>query len=402
MKRVITITFLLFPLLLAAQRYGIEYENNFESLSPFQGMDTVKSNPTAIEVSSTVKYGNQSASFLVNSSDSLKSSVMRSQFILPSNNLINFTSWYGMSFYLDEYPTNEFDSYSTLMEFDKINTEHLPPLLINYQGQYNYMTAIVGSVQSNGQDLETHWNIGPVKLKSWNDLIMNIKWSNDSSGYIKIWINDTLRLFVNGPNNTTPNYLRVGVDKIDWRLNWQTDETGIPSRRLLIDEFRVGSDNSDYYSVKPGDVIVLSVGTVRELSAIKIGKRVQLTWAEDPMSTYNRFEISRSSDGLTFNTIGVMNMTTSGEFKYFDNSPLPINYYRIKKIDSRGIISYGKIVLVKFDATPARSISVYDMSGKLVSVISVTDLEQFKRNSHLAHGIYILIYDNGFTKKIII
>jgi len=70
-------------------------------------------------------------------------------------------------------------------------------------------------------------------------------------------------------------------------------------------------------------------------------KRVKLEWTTASEQNNSRFEIQRSSDGKTWNTIanvkGQGTTAASNAYKVYDNSPLSgINYYVIKQYDVNG------------------------------------------------------------------
>jgi hypothetical protein len=81
----------------------------------------------------------------------------------------------------------------------------------------------------------------------------------------------------------------------------------------------------------------------------KIDQRVQLQWVTEGETNTSHFEIERSSDGTNFNKIGEKaskNTSSKNTYFFLDESPLAINYYRLKMIDKDGKYSYSKIVVV--------------------------------------------------------
>ncbi|MEH0157243.1 hypothetical protein V6R21_24230 [Limibacter armeniacum] len=79
-------------------------------------------------------------------------------------------------------------------------------------------------------------------------------------------------------------------------------------------------------------------------SAKKQSESVILTWATASEKNNDYFEIQRSTDGKTYETIGKINGngTTQSRvnYKYTDNPPVGILYYRLKQIDYNGLYEY--------------------------------------------------------------
>ena len=87
-------------------------------------------------------------------------------------------------------------------------------------------------------------------------------------------------------------------------------------------------------------------------SAYRINAAVQLTWRSENEINFSGYEIERSTDGLSFNTIGqtsAEHAANINSYSFTDNSPVAgNNFYRLKQINSDGNDIYSKIVSVNF------------------------------------------------------
>ena len=90
--------------------------------------------------------------------------------------------------------------------------------------------------------------------------------------------------------------------------------------------------------------------------AIKLtGSKVDIAWTSDMEVNFDRYEIERSSDGMTWSTVGTVksngNGSTVSVYSFTDN--LKVNgtiSYRLKMIDIDGTVAYSPIKSVKSDA----------------------------------------------------
>lgn len=176
----------------------------------------------------------------------------------------NENMWYGFSVYLASgYPVL-YDGVESFFQFYRYGEDALPPLTLNYNGYYQgsgakpsgkYMTIVqslisTDSVFPHSNYTEYHYPVDTISINKWTDIVMNIHWSNDSTGFVRMWVNGRLRYIHSGPNNYTGNYTRIGLDKIDWRRKWMVSSTSY--RDIYIDELRIGDSLAQYIDVAPG------------------------------------------------------------------------------------------------------------------------------------------------------
>ncbi|MGB3546334.1 MAG: T9SS type A sorting domain-containing protein [Saprospiraceae bacterium] len=85
---------------------------------------------------------------------------------------------------------------------------------------------------------------------------------------------------------------------------------------------------------------------------------VELHWTTGSESANDRFEVERSADGITFNSIGsVAAANRAADYRFTDERPLPaVAYYRLHQIDFDGTATYSTIATV---GIAPRSFTVY-------------------------------------------
>ena len=76
-----------------------------------------------------------------------------------------------------------------------------------------------------------------------------------------------------------------------------------------------------------------------------------LSWETQQESNSNHFDIQRSSDGRSWQTIGMLDAagssTTRRSYAYMDKDPQPtLNYYRLQLVDNDGSMKVSEIKLV--------------------------------------------------------
>ena len=128
--------------------------------------------------------------------------------------------------------------------------------------------------------------------------------------------------------------------------------------------------------------------TLLNLSANRIDYEVDIKWQTKNEVNTRSFQIERSSNGTTFNPIGLLSASGSlrGTYDYFFRDKHPLNgtnYYRLKIIDADGEFVFSKVVAVRMDnegtlqifpnpATNTLFMQARGMNGK--ATIQITDV----------------------------
>ena len=145
------------------------------------------------------------------------------------------------------------------------------------------------------------------------------------------------------------------------------DNSSAPAGSL---QYRLKMFNKDG-SITYSTLSVLPVSFIsNSFSAQLVGKSVQLNWATESEQNNAYFEVLRSSDANTFNSIGTApgNLTTSLEHKYSftdDNPNSGVNYYKLQQVDIDGKTTYNSNIVVVSVQTRQNAFSVYIAGGQL-------------------------------------
>jgi Secretion system C-terminal sorting domain len=157
-------------------------------------------------------------------------------------------------------------------------------------------------------------------------------------------------------------------------------------------------------------------------TAALYNKAVQLNWKVDAQSDVSLFEVQRSADGNTFETIGTVASSNANMYRFDDRNPINgIGYYRLKATDNTGLAIYsstikvaagGKLSLqlapnpvIDFVSISGLSgkgtISIFTIEGKKVTDFIVKGNTVAYNLQQLKAGIYIIQYfDKGNTQTL--
>ena len=157
-------------------------------------------------------------------------------------------------------------------------------------------------------------------------------------------------------------------------------------------------------------------------SAKPLPNQNNLTWKTTSETNNKGFEIEKSIDARTFETIGFVEGNGDSKelnnYHFTDPSPFNITYYRLKQLDYDGKFEHSKIIVArntpewKVYPNPAQNhltisglrnkenVSIFNQRGALVSK-QVTDLNGSVDLRNLANGIYNLQI-GGEAKKVLI
>ena len=145
---------------------------------------------------------------------------------------------------------------------------------------------------------------------------------------------------------------------------------------------------------------------------------VLVTWTTSMEHLVDHYEVERSGDASTFETIQKVKAAGDSEilhnYSYADYTPLAgVSYYRLKTVDQNGNYNYSQIVSVNFDTKngleiypnpagsftsinsrkyPILEVHLYDVTGKLLQDIHLSSgLTKYSLNTaDLAQGMYFI------------
>lgn len=126
----------------------------------------------------------------------------------------------------------------------------------------------------------------------------------------------------------------------------------------------------------------LPVELVR-FDAVCSNGRVLVTWATASESGSERFDVQRSADGTTFETIGQVvaagNSATLLEYSFMDERPFPVGYYRVAQVDMDGTTEIGPVAATPCERTGATQLVTAWTQGDLLHVLIEADGDQVHR-----------------------
>jgi hypothetical protein len=180
---------------------------------------------------------------------SSRAELSESSFKAPLNRVI----WYGFSIYIpDQYPAMEGKSMVIGQWHQAANWGH-PPFLQNYDVMekelHLYLIPARFWTSRDGtkhySDKRGLWKINDFEQNVWHDLIYQVRWSVDDTGYFRLWHNGVKKIDYQGltyiPGETIGPYLKFGLYQLGGSLKSQTHV-------VYFDEYRRGKS---YEAVDP-------------------------------------------------------------------------------------------------------------------------------------------------------
>ncbi len=129
----------------------------------------------------------------------------------------------------------------------------------------------------------------------------------------------------------------------------KTIEISLTSGTYYIVTDGFGGDVCDYDILITKAAIFFPVELL-EFSGREEGRYNALKWATASEINNDYFEVQRSADGRTFETIGYVdgngNSTQVLDYTFIDREPLPIGYYRLRQVDFDGSYEYTHIIQI--------------------------------------------------------
>lgn len=224
---------------------------------------------------------------------------------------------------------------------------------------------------------------------------------------------------LNGNLPANKNYF-ISTIKVDlpaghyMMLRWKDLNDLDDDHGLAIDDFSLTWSASNVAGPTPMPVEMMY------FKSALLGSKVQLDWATASEENSSHFDVQRSRDGLTFETIGSVASKGFSSIKvnytFTDEEALVgTSYYRLKQVDLDATYEYSKLLSVKRNGPSAISVfptvtqealnlelpfspsetvlQVYDKIGRVVSEkIIPAHIVNYKLNvSRLLNGHYFLV-----------
>jgi hypothetical protein len=87
---------------------------------------------------------------------------------------------------------------------------------------------------------------------------------------------------------------------------------------------------------------------IENFSAVNEGNKIVLNWTTGGNATGDVFNVQRSTDGINFETIVVVDAQNVNNYSAYDNNiSAPQQFYRIEQISQNGSLGYSPVVIVK-------------------------------------------------------
>lgn len=133
---------------------------------------------------------------------------------------------------------------------------------------------------------------------------------------------------------------------------WTTREIDGPTQQKYS-----GDRFNTSWSLSPESILPVEL---LSFTAEKSGSTSLLNWSTAAEIDFDHFEVERSGDGRTFETIGVVESKGSNSvYSFVDRLPIiGVNYYRLKMLDIDGEFEYSVVRTVTFDKD-LRGIKIY-------------------------------------------
>jgi hypothetical protein len=162
-----------------------------------------------------------------------------------------------------------------------------------------------------------------------------------------------------------------GTDTVTVRIDSDTDIDGSPEPAWprdvigVVTQFSASGTVNNGYQLQPRyaatDFPVSLPVELTSLTANVSGKTVVINWTTATEKNNRGFEIQRSSDKITFATVGFVNGNGTtlelNKYSFADNTVLTgKNYYRLKQMDYNGSYQYSPVVEAEI-----RAISSYSL-----------------------------------------
>jgi hypothetical protein len=217
-----------------------------------------------------------------------------------------------------------------------------------------------------------------------------------------------------------------------WTVRWTAPTAGSTALQLYVAGNAVngtGGTDGDFWALGNINPIPLPVEFVHFNANAKNNKIINLNWEIGLQLNASHFEITRSSDGKYFETIGSAKITNKSLYSFQDSKPLSgTNYYQIKQIDLDGQAHYSKVISqlrnddsiriypdivndgwLNIDDVPDQCLN-YKLVGSNGAVIRRGKLLNNQNNldvSSAPNGIYIVVIESEIgmvisTRKIVI
>lgn len=184
-------------------------------------------------------------------------------------------NWYGWSIYVPADYAGD-GLYDIVSQFHDWHTG-IPAWAEDGKAPTNFNFTTSGNLQldlkyQSAPQTVAHksFTLGAYTRGAWHDIVVNVKWTYQSTGFMKVWLNGVLKVDYTGPTYMDYGagngpYFKMG----DYKgvTNWP----GTSPRYFYMDEFRMGDANSSYDEVNPATCKIVNNYTSKALRPYNAG-----------------------------------------------------------------------------------------------------------------------------------
>lgn len=246
----------------------------------------------------------------------------------------------------------------------------------------------------------------------------------DAAGIANLLIEKRSGVSSNGsglPNTYTSSF--VTLDPLDADITWN----------VTASRWEVSFDATGFsgFFVKTQTAILLPL-TLLNFSASKQSNGNMLQWKTSSEINTSHFDVERSGKGSNFVKIATIHAagTGSNNYAFTDALIFPMSgvdesvYYRLKMTDRDGRFIYSNIILIRSHGTDVVSIypnpvtdfininiagsqllntiaRLIDTDGRVIKLIQIKTQNEQLFISNINAGVYVLMFDNGSSIKIV-
>jgi len=176
---------------------------------------------------------------------------------------------------------------------------------------------------------------------------------------------------------------------------------------------------SNFYIM--GGTVPLNI-ELKNISAINDGPRNRVDWTTGNEQKGDYFEVERSADGHNFTKVGeVIANGKASSYSFWDQTPVTgVNYYRLKLMTASGASSYSKVVTATVSEAGSFNVEVYpnpvsdqltvsvygqqgtnpsvsicDVTGKVLRVVELSGSSVSINMGSMAQGMYLIKYSDA-------
>ena len=163
------------------------------------------------------------------------------------------------------------------------------------------------------------------------------------------------------------------------------------------------------------------------INAVNAGSRNRIDWTTGEELKSDYMLLQRSADGANYTDLSRIEAKgTPSAYSYWDEKPVTgLNHYRLKMVDAAGTFSYSQVVTatvkggaftveaypnpvsevltvkVYGNAAANATVTITDVTGKVVRVVSVENNQASIKMGSLAHGTYMVKYSDSEHTQVI-